>query len=618
MVGDPATLLQELIRRARGLMQQGNWQAAETELRNGLESHADAAKVLSLLGTLYHLTSRHGEAIDLLCRALEREPGDVRSRLNLGAALLADGRLADAQSAFSAVLAEHPGMEDAHLNLGLVLQRQGQMLAAAEQFEAVLQNNPDAQDARLSLALARLSMGNFHEALTAAEKLLHDPASVPAARAVQSKSLLGLGRVEQAFSIASAAVAAHPKHSVLRSALGDALTARGQLGEAVGTYEAALAQGDGRLGTRLSLAQCLLESGLYARAVLVLEGEGAAPCASGHRGGTDETHRWQLLGDALVADGLYARALEAYDKASTNQPQNAALLCRVAQAQFALGHNDDAEHSLQRAAVAEPGASEPCVLAIENSIASGRLEDALALCQRYTDDGFVAHEVLAAEAFLLNALGYTREAQHLAGFEQLVTTQVLTPPSTFSSLAEFNMALARGLRAHPSLTAEGAVSKATQNGQQSGNLLSTVDGVFADFEALLWSAVERYLDTLPVDDTHPYLHVRPELTGVHCWGVVLKRAGYQAPHIHPTGWVSGVYYPELPESLGSDRTHEGWLEFGLPPESLATGVTLSGRRIKPEEGLLVLFPSYLYHSTVPFAADVERVSLAFDFTYAAA
>ena len=618
MVGDPPTLLQELIGRARGLMQQGKWQAAETELTNGLQNYADAAKLLSLLGTLYHLTGRHRDAIELLRRALESEPGDLRSRLNLGAALLADGRLADAQSAFSAVLAEHPGMEDAHLNLGLALQRQGQMLAAAEQFEVVLQNNPHAQDARLSLALARLSMGEFGEALAAVENLLLDPASVADARAVQSKSLLGLRCVEQAFSIVSAAVAAHPNHPVLRSALGDVLVARGQLDEAIGSYEAALTQGDRRLETRLSLARCLLESGSYERASLVLDGEEAPPFASSQRGSLDDTPRLRLLGDALAAEGLYARALEAYEKALANQPQNAALLCRVAQAQFALGRKDDAQHSLQCAIVLEPGASEPCVLAIEQNIASGYLEDALALCQRYTAEGYVAHEVLAAETFLLNALGHSREAQHLAGFKELVTTQALTPPSTFSSLADFNIALARELRAHPSLTAAGAVSKATQNGQQSGNLLNAADGVFADFEALLWTAVERYLATLPVDETHPYLRVRPELTGVHCWGVVLKRAGYQAPHIHPAGWVSGVYYPELPESLGSDLALEGWLEFGSPPESLATGVALNGRRIKPEEGLLVLFPSYLYHSTVPFAADVERVSLAFDFTYAAA
>ena len=36
------------------------------------------------------------------------------------------------------------------------------------------------------------------------------------------------------------------------------------------------------------------------------------------------------------------------------------------------------------------------------------------------------------------------------------------------------------------------------------------------------------------------------------------------------------------------------------------------RLIKPEEGLLLLFPSYFYHRAVPFESTDVRVSIAFD------
>ena len=36
------------------------------------------------------------------------------------------------------------------------------------------------------------------------------------------------------------------------------------------------------------------------------------------------------------------------------------------------------------------------------------------------------------------------------------------------------------------------------------------------------------------------------------------------------------------------------------------------RLVRPEEGLIVLFPSYFYHRTVPTESADMRVSIAFD------
>ncbi len=56
---------------------------------------------------------------------------------------------------------------------------------------------------------------------------------------------------------------------------------------------------------------------------------------------------------------------------------------------------------------------------------------------------------------------------------------------------------------------------------------------------------------------------------------------------------------------------DGWIKFGepgprtspsLPPEHF----------VKPEPGLLVLFPSYMWHGTVPFEGKDRRLTMAFD------
>ena len=88
---------------------------------------------------------------------------------------------------------------------------------------------------------------------------------------------------------------------------------------------------------------------------------------------------------------------------------------------------------------------------------------------------------------------------------------------------------------------------------------------------------------------------------------------HQSPHIHPAGWLSGVYYASVPKSIADgDPAHSGWLELGTPPSDLPPPERPLIRRFRPEPGLLVLFPSYLYHRTIPFEDDSPRISIAFD------
>ncbi|NIR61459.1 MAG: hypothetical protein GWO02_19190, partial [Gammaproteobacteria bacterium] len=74
--------------------------------------------------------------------------------------------------------------------------------------------------------------------------------------------------------------------------------------------------------------------------------------------------------------------------------------------------------------------------------------------------------------------------------------------------------------------------------------------------------VADYLAQLPWDRDHPYLARRPSGWSLSAWGVVLSRQGHQFPHTHPSGWVSGVYYVRVPETVHDPERHnEGWIEF---------------------------------------------------------
>ncbi len=94
------------------------------------------------------------------------------------------------------------------------------------------------------------------------------------------------------------------------------------------------------------------------------------------------------------------------------------------------------------------------------------------------------------------------------------------------------------------------------------------------------------------------------------WHVKLMKAGYQKPHIHTRGWVSGVLYLKIPKDT---KDNEGAIAFSLH----GYGYRKEHENIpvlehRPTAGDLVLFPSSLFHHTIPFESDEDRQCIAFD------
>jgi hypothetical protein len=82
--------------------------------------------------------------------------------------------------------------------------------------------------------------------------------------------------------------------------------------------------------------------------------------------------------------------------------------------------------------------------------------------------------------------------------------------------------------------------------------------------------------------------------------------------MHPLAWLSGVYYVEVPGGLPAEGGRAGWLEFGQPPERFQVTAPPVLRAVEPRAGRLVIFPSWFYHRTLPFASPGRRTSIAFD------
>ena len=149
--------------------------------------------------------------------------------------------------------------------------------------------------------------------------------------------------------------------------------------------------------------------------------------------------------------------------------------------------------------------------------------------------------------------------------------------------------------------------------QTDGPLLSRIDPAIRRLRAAIVTAVERYLARLPPPDpAHPLLGPRRDrrIRFSGSWSVRLRGGGRHANHVHPQGWISSALYCDLPGRKSGEPGDAGWLVLGEPQAEL--GLDLPAHtRIEPRIGRLVLFPSWMWHGTRPFA-EGERLTVAFD------
>jgi hypothetical protein len=179
-----------------------------------------------------------------------------------------------------------------------------------------------------------------------------------------------------------------------------------------------------------------------------------------------------------------------------------------------------------------------------------------------------------------------------------VRTYRIDPPPGWSSLEAYLEALEKALdRLHGPLTHP--VGQSLRHGSQTQrSLLDYPDPEIRAFFHVIDAPIRRHIKA--VGEAGGY-----QVSGA--WSVRLNRQGYHTDHVHPEGWLSSAFYIRLPKGEG----REGWIKFGEP--GTPTSPRLEAEHwIKPEPGMLVLFPSYMWHGTAPFSADETRLTCAFD------
>jgi len=316
------------------------------------------------------------------------------------------------------------------------------------------------------------------------------------------------------------------------------------------------------------------------------------------------------LGDVLSKLSRNKEAIVVYRKAVEIEPAHAPAHCGLGMALLKGGDGQAALEVLTDAVALRPSFYEPRIERARVLFRKGSFRRALEDCDVCLQMKPGDPQALALKALSFKACGEESAARYLTDTDDLLEVSKPSCPGGFEDVHDLNRSLIGEIKHHESLAYE-PVGKATRGGLQTRVFESGKGRAIALLEQVIQNALDQYCGSLP--SGHPVTVGRPMTASLNMMGVVLQAGGYQDPHMHPYGWLSGVYYVRVPAgSREAPRDQSGWIEFHRPPTSYGRDVDVEVTLVRPEEGMLIIFPSYFFHRTLPTSTDQERISIAFD------
>jgi tetratricopeptide (TPR) repeat protein len=491
------------------------------------------------------------------------------------------GDEAAAESHLTQALALNPEQPVAHFLMGTV-QFQRRRWKTAEQLF------------RQALARRTLEGGEASEAIRSEQAMLHH--YLGQCLKAQRRYAEALGHLDGAKRLA-------PRNDEIDRNRAVVLQHLRRFDDAIAVYEHILANAPLDMDTHLHLNELLYRQGRDERFLSSYE---VAARRAPH-----SALPLNAKGHFLLKAGLPREAHEAFQKSLKLAPDCAATLTGLAHSLEALGDRVGALDCHKRSVLLQPEDPDAMVACAGFLLRGGAPQQARELAARAQAERPTDQGALAMLGLCCRALKDVSESV-LNDYASFVRVFDLDPPEGYASMESFNCELSRYLDGLHADTRENFTQTLRGGTRLYDELFYNGHELVDRLTERIEAAVEHYIASLRADSTHPFTSRRGDAFSYSgSWSSRICGAGYHVNHIHPAGWISSAYYVAVPDVAADRVIQQGWLKFGEPTADF--GSAFPPRLVvQPKPGRLVLFPSYLWHGTVPYRSPQNRTTIAFD------
>ena len=516
---------------------------------------------------------------------------------------LQQGRFDDAIAAYRAELARAPDVVETWLELGGALKRAGRGSEAETIYRNILARAPHYQPARLTLSALLIEQQRFTEAESVTREGLKFPAPPHLAGVLHNNLGLaarGLRRLPEALEQLEKAQALNPALPGLDLLRAQILQEMQRFDDALTLFESLIVRQPDAPVWHRSYNELLYRLDRHEQA---LKSYDRAP-------GTRDL----LLDKAyfLSHENRQEETLSVFRELAARDSDDMIAAAGVATSLLQMKQYDEASSAFD--AILQRGSQDPDVYCCAAAVSLNRNdpEKAVALCERALVIAPHSQTALATLSVGLRTLGDERD-EILNGYDSLVQVFDLDPPAGFSSMEDFNAELVDYLETlHPN--ARKFHNQTLRAGTQTnGNLFGAGHDLVERVQLRIREALDRYIAGLKDTTDHPFLSRRTHAIRYNgSWSSRLGDEGFHVNHTHPKGWISSCYYAGVPEVVKDQTERQGWIKVGESGFLHLAEKNPSRRAVQPVPGRLVLFPSYMWHGTIPFHAPTPRTTIAFD------
>jgi tetratricopeptide (TPR) repeat protein len=598
--------LKTLLQQALGSINRGDAASAESILHGILAAKPEEPDALQLLGLLRQVQGS-AEAEALYRRSLAAKPDQPQVWNNLGKLLRGLNRVREAIVAFREAVRVKPNFAEGHLNLGIALSDLDDFTGAEKSYREALRLQPNFVMAKQSLVAALTKQGRAQEAESLARQTLaqaaHQPRQTAALQHNLAIALSEQHKHEEALRYLASAQANAPDMPMADTNRGNILQQMGRLEEAADSYERALARNPLDFMAHAELNRLLYRLG---REDAFLKSYDDA--AAGY-----PRHPALPLDKAglLLKSERFALAKENFERAIQIDPLSVTAHDGLGLALAQLNEFEASARAHEKAVALEPDNANAWTNYALTLLRARKSDKALFAAERALDAEPHNQNALAVWGLALQQLGDEREPA-LNDYDSFVQIFDLEPPEGFSDIETFNHELNATLdslhrdRHQP-------LDQTLRGGTQTlHHLFGSGHALVEKLRAPIDEAVTAYIARMRDSELHPLLSRRTKRFALRAsWSSRLSDCGFHTNHVHPKGWISSAYYVSLPGVVAGEEQKQGWIKFGEPPAEIGDSAPYR-RAIQPKPGRLVLFPSYMWHGTVPFQSKEARTTIAFD------